>query len=98
MMNTATEHVRAVCRRVRAAVPAVATLDHAARCAVLQAMARALVASTEKILAAENVIHGPRNIEFSIRSYVDRNCRALVFKAFVGKISVNTNEHICSGI
>jgi len=51
-MNTATEHVRAVCRRVRAAVPAVATLDHAARCAVLQAMARALVASTEKILAA----------------------------------------------
>jgi len=51
-MDNAFEHVRELCSRVRAAAPTVAVLDHAARCAVLRAMARGLVANTEAILAA----------------------------------------------
>ncbi len=51
-MQTATEHVTELCRRVRAAAPTVALLDHAARCAVLHAISDALLENTDKILAA----------------------------------------------
>ncbi|MBR2010143.1 MAG: glutamate-5-semialdehyde dehydrogenase [Clostridia bacterium] len=62
-MENAFEHVKELCCRVRAAAPAVSVLDHAARCAVLQAMARELVANTDAILAAnaEDLAHAAEN-------------------------------------
>ena len=54
-MSTVFENVRALCTRVRAAAPDIATADHAARCRVLEKMASALVANTATVLKANEI-------------------------------------------
>lgn len=54
-MSTVFENVRALCTRVRAAAPDIATADHAARCRVLAEMASALTANTVPILKANEI-------------------------------------------
>ena len=51
-MNTATEHVNALCQRVRAAAPTLSVLDHAARCAILSSIKTALLENEAAILEA----------------------------------------------
>jgi len=51
-MNRAFEDVKALCTRVRAAAPALGVADHATRCRLLAAMAKALPQAKEPILAA----------------------------------------------
>lgn len=52
MMSTVYENVRALCERVRAAAPRIATAAHERRARILAHMADALVAHTADILAA----------------------------------------------
>ncbi len=54
-MSTVFESVRALCTRVRAAAPNIATADHAARCRVLGEMASALIANAATVLGANEV-------------------------------------------
>ena len=51
-MNTVFENVKALCERVRAAAPALGVADHATRCRLLAAMAKALPEAEREILAA----------------------------------------------
>lgn len=54
-MNTVYENVRALCVRTRNAIPQIATATHEMRTAALARMADALVASTDEILAANEI-------------------------------------------
>lgn len=62
-MSNTFETVKALCMRVRAAAPSIATADHAARVTVLSHMAELLVAESEAILAANrsDLAHAAEN-------------------------------------